>query len=195
MPSIIVKNASNTDTYIDYCVGDGSSGNPFSNRPSLIETTVSFTRPADTTAYAASDSVSNSTSSPSVLTFTNAARNNGGFGYLTAAFLQTSQTTMTGQLRLHLFRVAPTAINDNAAYTLLNANNGNRIGWIDFVTFVTGGSGSDTAMSFGSFPGGAALPYTCDGSSTSILGAFETRNAWTPANAQTFRVQLLFDRY
>jgi hypothetical protein len=162
---------------------------------SLIEVAASFTRPANTTAYTTRKAVSNSTTSPTVLTFANAARANGGSGYISAAFVQTSQTTMTGQLRLHLFKVAPTAINDGSAYTLLNTNNANRIGYIDFTSFVSGDTGSDTAQSAGAMPAGGGLPYICDAAGTSIFGLFETTNGFTPANAQTFRVQLLFDRY
>jgi hypothetical protein len=195
MPSMLVKDGSTADKYIEYAQGDGSVGNPFSNLASLVEVAVSFTRPADTTAYAVSDSVNSSTSSPTVLTFSGVARNNGGSGYVTGGFCQTSQTSMTGQLRLHLFRVTVTPINDNAAYTLLNSGNSTRIGYIDFTSFTTGGTGSDTAIAFAAFPGGSTLPYICASGDTALYGVTEARNIWTPANAQTFRYQLLFDRY
>jgi hypothetical protein len=42
-----------------------------------------FARPADTTPYAAKDSVNSSTSAPAVMTFTNALRVTNGSGYIT----------------------------------------------------------------------------------------------------------------
>lgn len=96
-----------------------------------------LTRPADTTAYTAKDAVADSTSAPTVLTFSNLARVNAGSGYIVKARLMTNQSTNTARFRLHLFDTSPTAINDNAAYTLLWANRATRIGYIDLTACQT----------------------------------------------------------
>lgn len=113
----------------------------------LVERSVEITRPADITAYSVNDVISNSTSAPTVLTFSNCAAEAEGFGYITKACLFVdSATALLGMVvRLHLYHTSPSAINDNAAFTLLYANAVNRIGFIDFPALTTGGSGSDSA--------------------------------------------------
>lgn len=113
----------------------------------IVERSVEITRPADTDAYAANDVISTSTSAPTVLTFSNCAANDEGFGYITKArlFVDSATALLGMAVRLHLYHTAPTAINDNAAFTLLYANAVNRIGFIDFPTLATGGLGSNSA--------------------------------------------------
>lgn len=146
--------------------------------------TGTITRPSDTTAYAASDSVSNSTSAPALIEFQNILPNQGGDGVIMAArgFVQGSAFNTT--LRLHLYKVnTVTPINDNAAFTLLWANRANRVGFIDFTGWQTGGSGSDAAACVVS---GINLPIGLDAANTSLWGAVETRAAFTPTSAQQF---------
>src|SRR5688572_28049103 len=105
---------------------------------STAVSSATFTRPADTNAYAASDAVSNSTTAPVALTFTNVARVNAGSGYITTArLLKNGTTTANANFRLYLFNTSPTAINDNAAFTLLWANRATCIGYIDFTSMGT----------------------------------------------------------
>lgn len=152
----------------------------------LIFSSVTLTRPADTTAYTAKDAVSDSTSAPTVLQFANAVRLSGGSGYIVGARMNTSQSTCTARFRLHLFRTTPSAINDNAAYTLLDANFAIRLGWIDFDAMQTEGSGS-TAANAQNFT--AVVPITCG--ATTLFGLVETLDAFTPASAQTFKIELV----
>lgn len=154
-----------------------------------------LTRPADTTAYTAKDAVSNSTSSPALLTFADFARVNGGSGLIVRARLFTDQKTNTAQFRLHLFHTAPTAINDNSPYTLLYANAANRIGSIDFPAMATEDATNSTAASAmrPSFEGAYPTPnllFKCASDSRAIYGMLETISAFTPASGQKFYVQL-----
>jgi hypothetical protein len=147
-----------------------------------------YTRPSDTTAYAALDTISNSTSSPSVLTFTNFGRVNAGTGFVTYARVLTSQTSCTARLRLHLYRITPTAINDNAGCTApLYADEAKYVGFIDFPAMQTGG-GSPTAAF--AQRDDLNLPFKCDTSDRNLYGILETLDAFTPANAQTFSITL-----
>lgn len=148
---------------------------------------VSFTRPADTTAYAAKDAVSNSTSAPTVLTFSNLARVNAGSGYITKARVMTDQAANVARFRLHLYHTAPTAINDNAQHTILWANRANRIGFIDFDAMQTEGTGSDAANALNST---IRLAFVCAAASRTIYGLLETRDAFTPANGQNFLIEI-----
>jgi hypothetical protein len=156
---------------------------------------VEFTRPADTTAYAALDAVSDSTSAPTVLTFANLARVNGGSGYITKARLFTDQKTNVARFRLHLFHTAPTAINDNSPYTLLYANRANRIGHIDFPACATEDPTNSTAASARVVPDGVSLPlaFKCADGAKTIYGLLETLDAFTPASGQKFWIELTAD--
>ena len=99
---------------------------------------VSFTRPADTTAYTAGDAMGNSTSSALIMDFANSARVSGGTGIITKARLvKSSNTTTNAAFRLWLFASSPTGANDNAAFALTYASASSRLGYIDFPAFVT----------------------------------------------------------
>lgn len=146
---------------------------------------VDFTRPADTTAYAVSDAIADSTSAPTVLTFANCARSSGGSGYVTRARVMTDQSANVAAYRLHLFRATVTAINDNAALTTLIANRSNYLGYIDLPTAGTEGSGSDAANTQNL---DTRLAFVATG--TSLFGLLQTKTAFTPASGQRFYVEL-----
>jgi len=154
----------------------------------MLFTSTTFTRPADTTAYAAKDAVGDSTSAPTVLSFTNAVRISGGTGYVVGARINTSQTTCVARFRLHLFRTTPTAINDNGAFTLLDANFATRLGYIDFAAMQTEGTGSTAANSQNAT---VRLPIVCG--ATTLFGLLESLDAFTPASAQTFKFELAIE--
>jgi hypothetical protein len=167
---------------------------------SIITSNVTLTRPSDTNAYIAKDTVSNSTSAPVVLTFTNIVGVAGQSGYITKARFITNQSTNTARFRLHLYRTSPSAINDNSPFTLLAANAAARIGVIDFPACQTEGSGSDasnTMFTIGALNNAStqspqgALPFISN--TTSIFGILETLDAFTPASAQTFFIELTAD--
>ena len=138
---------------------------------------VAFTRPADQTAYAAKDAVSNSTSAPVALSFT-AARVSSGSGYITKVRLITDQSTNVAQFRLHLFNVTPTPINDNSPYTLLWATRGSRVGFIDVGPLQTEGTGSDSANGMNI---DVRLAFACAVGDTNLYCLVETLTAFTPS--------------
>lgn len=157
-----------------------------------INTSATFARPADTTAYAANDAVANSTSAPTILTFTNCARKIGLGGLITKATLATDQAACVAAFRLHLFTTVVSAINDNAAWTQLWANRASYVGYIDFPPLSTEG-GSNTAA-FAQMTS-APLTFNADTSDMSLYGMLETRTVFTPANAQNFFVSISVERY
>lgn len=157
----------------------------------MASVAVTLTRPSNTDAYTAKDAVTDSTSAPTNLTFTNLARVNAGGGYIVKARLMTNQSTNTARFRLHLYPTAPTAINDNAAYTLLWANRANRIGYIDFAACQTEGSGSDAANSQNDT---VRMPFVCASTSRHLYGLLETLDAFTPASGQIIYIELTSDQ-
>ena len=111
------------------------------------EATATVTRPANTTPYSVQDVVSNSTTTPTILTFANCFLEPGGHADIVKARVFTnSATAMLGAvIRLHLYHTAPDAVADNAQFPLLWANRARRVGFIDFPALATAGTGSDAA--------------------------------------------------
>jgi hypothetical protein len=145
----------------------------------------SFTRPSDTTAYAAQDALSNSTTTPTILTFADATRFTGGSGLiLSARHAKNSTTTANATFRLYLYRATVTAVNDNAQFPLLWANRANRIGHIDF-THTTQGTGSDSTSALTTF---VNLPFIATG--TSLFGQLQATAAYSPASAEQHYIEL-----
>lgn len=151
--------------------------------------TANFTRPADTTAYAAGDAISNSTSSPSALTFSGVAqRNNGPFmiGHATLLYEAAPPGTIPN-IDLLLFNKtsAPTATNDNAAFNPSNADMETCIGIIQFTSGLqTQGSSN---MIYYAQP---TIIAKAGSSLADIYGLLRTNTAFTPGNAAKFFVAL-----
>lgn len=152
-----------------------------------------FSRPADTTAYAALDVVSNSTSSPIILSWAAINRVSGASGYFVKARIVTDQVACVARFKLHLFSATLTPLNDNAPYTLLYANNAIKIGALTFPAMATEGSGSTGAaaqLSPGDYGG---LPMAATPAAQTIYGMLETLDAFTPASGQGFFIELTMD--
>ena len=108
----------------------------------LTYVSTSFIRPNDTTAYAANDAVSNSTSAPVLLSLTGLHK-----GIIMTAKLATGKTGATiptGSFKLRLLNAAVTPVNDNSPIPMLWANRTKGFADIDF-TLLSGGTGSDSA--------------------------------------------------
>lgn len=162
---------------------------------SIVTVSATFARPADTTAYTAKDVVG--TSPATVLTFANMARVVGGSGYITKCRIMTDDAAIASLpvMRLHLFKVSPTAIADNSPYTTLYANRSNRLGEIDLPILTLEGSGSDAVKSIAvAGTGNLPLPFVCDAASRSIFAILETTTAFTPASSKNWFVELTADQ-
>lgn len=161
----------------------------------LVEKSYEITRPADTNVYAANDIVSNSTSSPTIITFSDAAAVIGGSGFVNKGrILIDSATALLGTIfRLHLYHTAPTAINDNSPFTLLYANAGNRIGYIDFPALETGGTGSNASSALW-----IDLPigFKCPDNSKDLFGLLMVKTAGSaPSSAQKIKIFLGIEQH
>lgn len=97
----------------------------------------SYTRPADTNVYVANDVIANSTSAPANLTIATGMKK-GSSILITSARIRidghTSIPTGMGNFRVALFNSAPTAINDNAAFDVIDADKAKLLDYIDIDT-------------------------------------------------------------
>lgn len=163
--------------------GDVSTANPFPTRGVATTLTTTVTRPADTTAYAANDVWSDSTSAPTTggFTFTSAGRASGGSGIITDAVVVNSSTSaLTGEL--WIFDSAPTAVNDNAAFALSDSDALKLVAKIPFITEAQPSNALTHIQGLG-------IGYTCVGSAN-LRFLVKVTAAYTPANAETLTFRL-----
>lgn len=159
---------------------------------SEVRIQATFTRPADTTAYAAGDLVANSTTAGSVipLSFTNAVRTTGDCLRIERVRVEKSGASLTNAaFRLHLFESSPTpTVGDNGVFNNAGAlainNVLNHAGTFS-VTMIW--SGSDGAMGIGVPTTGAGATVSPT-SGTTIFGLLEVTGAYTPASGEVFYV-------
>lgn len=148
--------------------------------------TVSFTRPADTTAYASGDLVANSTTAGSVvpLNFQDASNGIGRTVQIRRVRISKSGTSVTNaSFRLHLFNVLPTVgSGDNAAISI-STGRAKYLGQVDVTVGQTFGDGA---------AGTATTEINCHpvGGATNLYGLLECRGAYTPASAEVFSISI-----
>lgn len=151
----------------------------------LSKLSANFTRPSNTTAYADGDAVTNSTSAPAAMTFSNATRDTAGCGIIRSAILIDAALQPTaGVFDLWVFEASPTATNDNSPFAPAAGNYANVAAIISFTTYYDSAS---TRVYFSStVDKGFVLA-----SGTSLYGLLVARNAYTPISAEVFTVKLL----
>jgi hypothetical protein len=148
--------------------------------------TTSVTRPLDTTTYAANDAMSNSTSSPAVISFASAARVSGGSGIVTDLLLTSSiDPALLLDCELWLFDSAPTALNDNAAFALSDTDVLKLVGVVP-LTLATTTAGSGTS-SF-AHAQNLNIGFTCVGGTT-LYGLLKAKNAYVPASGEVLTLR------
>lgn len=127
--------------------------------------------------YAVGDAIANSTSAPTAggFTFTGAARVSGGSGIITDLLVSSSlspATRLAGEL--WIFNQAVTAINDNAAFVLSDAEIKTVVGIVPFSLFSAGANNSIAHIL------GINALFTCVGSAN-LRFLIRARNTYTPA--------------
>jgi hypothetical protein len=159
----------------------------------LVITGATFTRPANTTAYASGDLVANSTTAGSVVavTFANVVLAAGGCTRVERVRLQKNSTGLTNaSFRLHLYNATPSTIanGDNSAW--LTAIGG-YIGAFDVTldrAFSNGAEGAGISLT--------GLPMTLTiPAGTTLYGLLEARGAYTPVSGETFTAILEVYRF
>lgn len=151
----------------------------------FVTVTVDVTRPADTTAYAVDDCVSNSTSAPTTFTISNAAKASGGSGLITDMTVLSNNDPLTAlQGEIFLFDSAVTSPNDNAAFQVSDADARKCIGKVPFMLEDIGNNEFFHAQ-------GVNIGFTCVGSAD-LRFLLRAKNAYVPANGEvlTFRFKI-----
>src|SRR3990167_458616 len=144
----------------------------------------SFTRPSDTTTYAAGEVVG-PTAGAAVMTFTNCSRINAGSGAITNATLTdgANVTALPGSFELFLFDTTFTADADNAVFTPTDAELLTAISipfTLSSVGDATSGIGGNRLYT-GTID--RPLPFVCGAGSRNLFGALVVRNAYVPVSA------------
>lgn len=157
----------------------------------IVTPTASFTRPANTTAYASGQLVANNTVAGNVnaMTITGARYSGGGFR-VNAAIIAKSGTGITNaNFRVHLFDTAPTVANgDGGAFSTTGAGGGSAPTWLGSVDVSVTQVLSDGAIGRAAF--GPPSCFIKKSSGQTIAALLEARGAYTPANAEVFGLSL-----
>jgi hypothetical protein len=152
------------------------------DQQAIYSSSATITRPANTTAYTALDVVS--TEAGAVLEFTNMGQPN-GVVYITAASLRVDVAAVPsgmGVFRLHLYKTAPTAIADNAAFDLPSGDRAKYCGYLDIGTPIDLGATL--------WAQNDETRKQVDLSGTSIYGILQTVAGFTPTSAAVKTITL-----
>ena len=147
--------------------------------------TVTITRPSNTTAYTAGDVVGD-TGGSAILTLSSIGPS-GGFILIQSAALIFSDSTVPsgmGAFRVHFFNATPTAIADNAPFDLVSGDRTKYMGYIDLSAPQDLGSTIYTQVDYP----GRLIKLAAD--STTLYAEIETRGAYTPVSASTVELRV-----
>lgn len=157
----------------------------------IRRTSDTFTRPADTTAYADNDLVANSTTAGDVdpLVF-NVGR--GGFKIVAARLSKSDASDVANAtFTLHFFENSPTVANgDNGAISFDVA------GYLGSISFATMVAGTDDAYAIAQ-QGMSILPDGINGytAGSNIYGLIQAEAAYGPASAETFTAHIVYEKH
>jgi hypothetical protein len=151
----------------------------------------SVTRPSDTTQYAINDVLSNSTSAPAVLNFADLGASNAQAINIVGAMATSTakQSTLPG-IDLWLFKNSGTAVNDNAAFAISDAENDDCVAVIPFPAaswkYSSNNSRCDVAT--------INIPVILDSDDVDLYGIPVLTNTYTPVSAEVFKFTLKVER-
>lgn len=152
---------------------------------------VSKTRPADTTAYAAGDVINESTSAGTVWTFADAARMLGGSGIINKVeIVDYAYVATTLQCELWLFNTTVGADFDNAVFTPTDAELLTRVAVIPISTAYVGDATAGTGGNVSLTSGVVNQSFKCAIADDSLYGVLVARNAYVPISGEIFNIQL-----
>lgn len=143
-----------------------------------------ITRPSDTTAYAANDALSDSTSAPTSggFTFSSAARISGGGVLITDLFVASSLATGGLQGEVWIFNTSVTNINDNAAFAISDSEIKTVVAKIPFTTVADTNNAlaHERGLAITAIPSGSA----------NLRFLVKVKAAYTPASAEVITVTI-----
>lgn len=139
----------------------------------LVTCATQVTRPANTTTYAINDALADTTPTTGGFTFTNAARASGGSGIITdivIVFDEDAATPLQGEV--FIFDQAVTAIADNAAFAISDAEARTCVGKVPFILEDIGNNGFYHAQALN-------IGFTCSGTAN-LRFLVRAKNAYVP---------------
>jgi hypothetical protein len=149
--------------------------------PVSVQTDI--TRPADTTAYAANDCLSDSTSAPTSggFTLTNICRKSGGSVLITDVIVTSSADAATLlQGEVFIFNTSVTNVNDNSAFVVSDTEIKTCVAKVAFTLEDAGNNGFAHVQNLN-------IVATASGSAN-LRFLIRVKNAYTPANAEVLTV-------
>ena len=159
-----------------------------------VNVDANFSRPADTTQYAAGDVVSNATGTThTYITFSNCAQALGGSGQIVSAACVSSTVEATKpDFELFIFDTAPTKMEDNAAFDPTDAEMRTVVGVIAFAQAnwkqgKAGATGTGNSRCEGST---GVYGFVCASASKDLYGVLVERATYTPISAERFDFRL-----
>lgn len=175
-------------------IASNQSNVPVISNNSEVRLQASFTRPSDTTAYAAGDLVANNTSSGSVVVpaFTNAIRSAGDCVRIERVRVSKTSTSLTNaSFRVHLFETVPVpTVGDNGVFNNASVLATSQVlNYAGSMSLTMTWSGSDGAIGIGTPTTGPAITIAPT-SGTTIWALLEVTAAYTPASGETFQITL-----
>jgi hypothetical protein len=154
----------------------------------IRKVSATFTRPADTNAYAAGDIVSNNTSGGAAIRFSGAGFPSAPVRILRATLWKSTNVVTSANFSLVLYNQDPGVQNDNAAYAETFANRSKVVAIIPFTIMLA--YGSNVAQVDFLPPSGEMDAVLGDGQS-SLWGVLVATAAYTPGSADQFAVELI----
>lgn len=160
----------------------------------IARVSATFTRPADTNAYAVGDAVNNSTSAPALLLLDACARVIGGSGYIVGMRISTNLKSIVPRFRIRVFNASnPTLSADNLAYQSKYTDESKRVARFDLPAMVTPTDTTNSDMSSAE-DDTIRIPFVCAAASQALYVALEALDAFTPASSQSFTATLTVDQ-
>lgn len=148
-----------------------------------VSVSTDITRPADTTAYAANDALSNSTSAPTSggFTLSSICRKSGGSVLITDVIVTTSNDAATLlQGEVWIFNQSVTNINDNTAFAVSDSEIKTCVAKVPFALEDAGNNGFYHSQNL-------SILATASGSAD-LRFLVRVKNAYTPASAEVITV-------
>ncbi len=190
-----VQDFSSRELWEIYCALNGISGSSVNlgnsnNHIGQIGGTTeikkgSFTRPANTTAYAANDIVSDNF----MQVIKPSARIIGGTGYITGFKLVTNKV-ITARFRVHFGKSINffTTLTDNVAnnQTYADLTDANYLGYVDFLALSSGGNTTTSYV----MDNTQRFPYASTDANIELYFVLETLDSFTPDSGQQFTLSI-----
>ena len=155
-------------------------------KPVVTQTSASFTRPSNTTAYTSGDLVANNTSAGSVaaMQFTVAVGNGRAMKIVSVKLETTNTDAGDASFRLHLYAADPTVTNgDNGVWLTTESTT---LGFVDLDTCIAYSDAIATVTPFDD----TQNFYWRLASGTILYGLLEARGAYTPISAEVLEVTM-----